>query len=197
MSIKKYMDLLESASQNDKSQEEMIKEEIFLVFQQEAKKHFNGVIESSDYEFVYNGTDKNSDYLSIYFTNDNEGHQISINLHVDLLKIEDESYSDEEATGKEKQNNVVVSLNFEGDMAVLFETDIGEIEITSVPVKESYGLVVKKESSHLGTYWDSLLDTKSEQDIVDEMNAFHVSMDTFFKEAKYDIVNYIKMYYGS
>lgn len=197
MSLKKYMDLLESATQTDKSQEDTIQEEMYLVFQQEAKKHFDSTIESAGHEFIYNGTDKNDDLVDIYFTNEETNHQISISLHVDNLSINDESYEDEEATNREKRNKVVLSLNFEGTFGVFFETDIGDVELTSVPVKEKYGLVVKKENDHLGSYWDSMLDTKSEQDIVNEMESYHIAMDTFFKEAKYDIVNYIKMYYGS
>ena len=197
MSMKKYMDLLESATQKGKSQEDTIQEELFLVFQQDVKKHFGDKIESSEYEFVYNGTDKNNGLVDVYYLNDESDHKISISFNIDVLSISDNDYDDEEATEREKKSNVVISLKLEGTLSVFFETDVGDVELTSVPVNEEYGLVVKKYNDHLGAYWDSLLDKMSEQDIVDDMNAYHVALDTFFKEAKYDIPNYIKMYYGS
>lgn len=197
MSMKKYMDLLESATQKGKSQEDTIQEELFLVFQQDVKKHFGDKIESSGYEFVYNGTDKNNGLVDVYYLNDESDHKISISFNIDVLSISDNDYDDEEATEREKKSNVVISLKLEGTLSVFFETDVGDVELTSVPVNEEYGLVVKKYNDHLGAYWDSLLDKMSEQDIVDDMNAYHVALDTFFKEAKYDIPNYIKMYYGS
>lgn len=197
MSMKKYMDLLESATQKGKSQEDTVQEELFLVFQQDVKKHFGDKIESSGYEFVYNGTDKNNGLVDVYYLNDESDHKISISFNIDVLSISDNDYDDEEATEREKKSNVVISLKLEGTLSVFFETDVGDVELTSVPVNEEYGLVVKKYNDHLGAYWDSLLDKMSEQDIVDDMNAYHVALDTFFKEAKYDIPNYIKMYYGS
>lgn len=197
MSLKKYVELLESASQSGKNQEDTIQEELFLVFQQEVKKHFGDKIESSGYEFTYNGTDKNGGIVDVYYLNDENNDKISISLNTEVLSIEDKDYDDEEATNMEKKSNVVINLRFEGTLSVFFETEVGDVEITSVPVNEEYGLVVKKYNDHLGAYWDSLLDTKSEQDIVDDMNAYHVALDTFFKEAQYDIPNYIKMYYGS
>ena len=197
MSMKKYMDLLESATQKGKSQEDTVQEELFLVFQQDVKKHFGDKIESSGYEFVYNGTDKNNGLVDVYYLNDESDHKISISFNIDVLSISDNDYDDEEATEREKKSNVVISLKLEGTLSVFFETDVGDVELTSVPVNEEYGLVVKKYNDHLGAYWDSLLDKMSEQDIVDDMNAYHVALDTFFKEAQYDIPNYIKMYYGS
>jgi len=173
--MKKYMDLLESATQKGKSQEDTIQEELFLVFQQDVKKHFGDKIESSGYEFVYNGTDKNNGLVDVYYLNDESDHKISISFNIDVLSISDNDYDDEEATEREKRNKVVVSLYLEGTFSVFFEADVGDIEITSVPVSDEYGLVVEKHNDHLGPYWDSLLDTKSEQDIVDNMNILNDS----------------------
>jgi len=197
MNMKKYVELLESASQSGRNQEDTIQEELFLVFQQEVKRHFGDSIVSGDREFIYNGTDKNGGLVDIYYLNEETDHKLSISFNIDALNITDNDYDDEEATEREKRSKAVVSLYLEGTFSVFFETDVGDVEITSVPVSDEYGLVVKKYNDHLGSYWDSLLDTKSEQDIVDDMNAFHVAMETFFKESKYDVPNYIKMYYGS
>ena len=94
MSLKKYVELLESASQSGKNQEDTIQEELFLVFQQEVKKHFGDKIESSGYEFTYNGTDKNGGLVDVYYLNDEKNDKISISLNTEVLSIEDKDYDD-------------------------------------------------------------------------------------------------------
>ena len=111
------------------------------------------------------------------------------------MTFRDIDYNDSDASEKEKRTKVVTELYVQLLLSTFFETDDGEIEISSLDISDSFDLVLQKEDSYLGQTWDNMLDHMSEKEVVESLEEVNDGIESFLKDTSYDLKNYIKLYY--
>ena len=193
--LQKLINLVESTQFNESTQESKIQDEIFDFFEQSVNRIIKDRIEAKGQIFKLDGVERDGEEIIIKYNNEVTNDSIKLSLFVNELTFRDIDYNDSDASEKEKRTKVVTELYVQLLMSTFFETDDGEIEITSLDISDSFDLVLQKEDSYLGQTWDNMLDHMSEKEVVESLEEVNDGIESFLKDTSYDLKNYIKLYY--
>lgn len=193
--LQKLINLVESTQFNESTQESKIQDEIFDFFEQSVNGIIKDRIEAKGQIFKLNGVERDGEEIIVKYNNEVTNDSIKLSLFVNELTFRDIDYNDDDATEKEKNTKVVTELYVQLLLSTFFETDDGEIEISSLDISDSFDLVLQKEDSYLGQTWDNMLDHMSEKEVVESLEEVNDGIESFLKDTSYDLTNYIKLYY--
>lgn len=193
--LQKLINLVESTQFNESTQENKIQDEIFDFFEQSVNGIIKDRIEAKGQIFKLDGVERDGEEIIIKYNNEVTNDSIKLSLFVNELTFRDIDYNDSDASEKEKITKVVTELYVQLLLSTFFETDDGEIEITSLDISDSFDLVLQKEDSYLGQTWDNMLDHMSEKEVVESLEEVNDGIESFLKDTSYDLKNYIKLYY--
>lgn len=193
--LQKLINLVESTQFNESTQENKIQDEIFDFFEQSVNRIIKDRIEAKGQIFKLDGVERDGEEIIIKYNNEVTNDSIKLSLFVNELTFRDIDYNDNDASEKEKITKVVTELYVQLLLSTFFETDDGEIEITSLDISDSFDLVLQKEDSYLGQTWDNMLDHMSEKEVVESLEEVNDGIESFLKDTSYDLKNYIKLYY--
>lgn len=193
--LQKLINLVESTQFNESTQEDKIQDEIFDFFEQSVNRIIKDRIEAKGQIFKLDGVERDGEEIIIKYNNEVTNDSIKLSLFVNELTFRDIDYNDSDASEKEKNTKVVTELYVQLLLSTFFETDDGEIEISSLDISDSFDLVLQKEDSYLGQTWDNMLDHMSEKEVVESLEEVNDGIESFLKDTSYDLTNYIKLYY--
>lgn len=193
--LQKLINLVESTQFNESTQESKIQDEIFDFFEQSVNGIIKDRIEAKGQIFKLNGVERDGEEIIVKYNNEVTNDSIKLSLFVNELTFRDIDYNDSDASEKEKRTKVVTELYVQLLLSTFFETDDGEIEISSLDISDSFDLVLQKEDSYLGQTWDNMLDHMSEKEVVESLEEVNDGIESFLKDTSYDLKNYIKLYY--